>query len=65
MCPAQKKYTEILDWLDSQNQNKIIPGLERIAKLMNILKNPQKISQLIFPKNFSKITENTQKKHEI
>ena len=47
MCPAQKKYTEILDWLDSQNQNKIIPGLERITKLMNILKNPQKNLKLI------------------
>ena len=47
MRPAQKKYTRILDWLDSQNQNKIIPGLERITKLMNILKNPQKNLKLI------------------
>ena len=46
MYPAQKKYSEALDWLDSQNQNKIIPGLERINELMNILKNPQKKEEL-------------------
>tara|TARA_B100000029_G_scaffold47482_1_gene43571 strand:- start:45 stop:1148 length:1104 start_codon:yes stop_codon:yes gene_type:complete len=47
MHRAQKKYYEALHWLDSQNQNKIVPGLERIAELMNILKNPQKKLKLI------------------
>ena len=47
MYRAQKKYYEALHWLDSQNQNKIVPGLERIAELMNILKNPQKKLKLI------------------
>jgi len=47
MHRAQKKYSEALHWLDSQNQNKIVPGLERITELMNLLKNPQKKLKLI------------------
>ncbi len=47
MHRAPKKYSEALDWLDSRNQNKIIPGLERITKLMNIMGNPQKNLKLI------------------
>jgi len=47
MHRAQKKYSKMHQWLDSQNQNKIVPGLERITELMNILKNPQKKLKLI------------------
>lgn len=47
MCPAQKEYFQIIDWLNSLNENKIIPGLERIEKLMNLLGNPQNDINLI------------------
>ena len=47
MHRAEKKYSDAVKWLDSLNQNKIVPGLERIAKLMNILGNPQKKLKLI------------------
>jgi len=41
MNRLKKKYHEITEWLDSLNQNKIIPGLERIQRIMNYLNNPQ------------------------
>ena len=47
MHRVEKKYSDTIEWLDSLNQNKIVPGLERIAKLMNILENPQKKMKLI------------------
>ena len=47
MHRVEKKYSDAIEWLDSLNQNKIVPGLERIAKLMNILENPQKKMKLI------------------
>ena len=47
MNRAEKKYSVAIKWLDSLNQNKIVPGLERITKLMNILGNPQKKMKLI------------------
>ena len=34
-------YKKALKWLDELNQNKIVPGLERISKLMNIFNDPQ------------------------
>ena len=47
MRRVEKKYSDAIEWLDSLNQNKIVPGLERIAKLMNILENPQKKLKII------------------
>ncbi|MAW93012.1 MAG: hypothetical protein CMA32_00780 [Euryarchaeota archaeon] len=41
MNRREKKYYEAIEWLDSLNLNKIIPGLDRITKLMNILDDPQ------------------------
>ena len=40
-------YTKAVEWLDRLNQNKIIPGLERIQKLMNIIGNPQNKLRII------------------
>ncbi len=34
-------YEKALAWLDDLNQNKIIPGLERIQKVMDLFGNPQ------------------------
>ena len=34
-------YKIAVKWLDGLNQNKIVPGLERISKLMNIFNDPQ------------------------
>ena len=34
-------YLEILNWLDLLNEGKIIPGLDRIKKMMKLLGNPQ------------------------
>jgi len=34
-------YNKAVKWLDNLNQNKIIPGLERIQNLMELLENPQ------------------------
>ena len=34
-------YKKAVKWLDGLNQNKIVPGLERISKLMNIFNDPQ------------------------
>jgi len=47
MRRVEKKYSDAIEWLNSLNQNKIVPGLERIAKLMNILENPQKKLKII------------------
>ena len=35
------QYKKSLEWLEDLNQNKIVPGLERIQKIMNLLGNPQ------------------------
>ncbi len=47
MRRAEKEYFEIIAWLDSLNENKIVPGLERMEKLMNLLGNPQNNLNLI------------------
>ena len=36
-----ESYEKALAWLDNLNQNKIIPGLERIQKVMDLFGNPQ------------------------
>ena len=41
MNRLEKNYHKATEWLDSLNLNKIIPGLDRITKLMNFLDNPQ------------------------
>ena len=40
-------YKKAVEWLDKLNQNKIIPGLERIRKLMNLIGNPQNKLRII------------------
>jgi len=47
MRRAEKEYLKIIDWLDSLNENKIVPGLDRMNKLMNLLGNPQNNLNLI------------------
>ena len=47
MYRHEKKYSDAIKWLDSLNQNKIVPGLERITKLMDLLENPQRKLKLI------------------
>ncbi len=47
MNPAENDYTKAKDWLDSLNQNNIVPGLERIRKLMKALENPEKKLEII------------------
>ena len=39
--PDLNQYKRSLDWLESLNQNKIVPGLERITNIMELLGNPQ------------------------
>ena len=39
--PNINLYKKSLDWLEDLNQNKIVPGLERIQKIMKLLGNPQ------------------------
>ena len=41
MYRLKNNYLESVKWLDLLNQNKIVPGLDRIRKLMKVLKNPQ------------------------
>ena len=41
MYRLKNNYKEIIEWLDLLNQNKIVPGLDRIKKLMRELRNPQ------------------------
>lgn len=41
MNRLEKEYHKIKEWLESLNQNKIVPGLKRINLLMNLLSNPQ------------------------
>ena len=43
MRRAEKEYLKIIDWLDSLNENKIIPGLDRVSELMNLLGKEKKI----------------------
>ena len=38
---STNNYKKAVKWLDGLNQNNIVPGLERISKLMNICNNPQ------------------------
>ena len=47
MHRAEKNYLEAREWLDSLNQDNIVPGLERIEKIMNTLENPEKKLDLI------------------
>ena len=47
MNGREKKYFKAIRWMDSLNQNKIIPGLARIAKLMDCLNNPQNQMKII------------------
>ena len=42
-----KNYKNAVKWLDGLNQNKIIPGLERIRALMNLFDNPQNQLRII------------------
>ena len=39
--PNTNIYKKSLKWLEDLNQNKIVPGLERIQKIMKLLGNPQ------------------------
>ena len=39
--PNTNIYKKSLEWLEDLNQNKIVPGLERIQKIMKLLGNPQ------------------------
>lgn len=39
--PNINLYKKSLKWLEDLNQNKIVPGLERIQKIMKLLGNPQ------------------------
>ena len=36
-----------MEWLEALNQNKIVPGLERIEKLMKLVGDPQKKARII------------------
>ena len=47
MHRAEKRYLEVREWIDSLNQNNIVPGLERIERIMNALENPEKKLDLI------------------
>lgn len=47
MHRAQNSYLQSKRWLDTLNQNNIVPGLERIRKLMNLLGNPHEELKLI------------------
>jgi dihydrofolate synthase/folylpolyglutamate synthase len=47
MNAREKNYSKALKWIDSLNQNKIVPGLHRITKLMNHLNNPQNKLKII------------------
>ena len=41
------EYRKILKWLESLNENRIIPGLERMEKLMMHLGNPEKELEIV------------------
>jgi len=47
MNRLKKEYLKTMAWLDSLNQNKIFPGLDRIKDLMFILGNPQNLMKTI------------------
>ena len=47
MHRAEKSYLEAREWIDSLNQNNIVPGLERIERIMDALENPEKKLDLI------------------
>ena len=42
-----KDYENAVKWLDGLNQNKIVPGLERIRNLMKLFDDPQKDLRII------------------
>ncbi len=41
------KYNKALNWLHELNQNKIVPGLERIKQLMKLVENPHNKLRII------------------
>ena len=41
------EYRKILKWLESLNENRIVPGLERMEKLMMHLGNPEKELEIV------------------
>ena len=41
------EYHKILEWLESLNENRIVPGLERMEKLMKHLGNPEKELEIV------------------
>ena len=47
MNRLKKDYIKILDWLDFLNEDKIVPGLERIKELMHHLGNPQEKLEIV------------------
>ena len=47
MNRREKDYFKAVKWLESLNVNKIVPGLTRIIKLMNLLNNPQNKLKII------------------
>jgi folylpolyglutamate synthase/dihydropteroate synthase len=47
MNRREKNYSKAIEWLDSLNLNKIIPGLDRMTELMKHLNNPQNKLKII------------------
>ena len=47
MYRLKNNYLESVKWLDLLNQNKIVLGLDRIKKVMKVLKNPQNDTKVI------------------
>ena len=47
MNRLKTEYSKIIDWLEALNENKIVPGLERIEELMRHLGNPEKKLEII------------------
>ena len=47
MNRREKDYLKAIKWIESLNSNKIVPGLTRIAKLMDSLGNPQNKLEII------------------
>ena len=43
---SNNSYQENIQWLEDLNQNIIVPGLERIEKLMHLVGNPQEKENL-------------------
>ena len=47
MNRLNKMYSKIRNWLESLNENKIVPGLNRMQELMQYLGNPEKELEII------------------